>query len=75
MRVTSGLRLSKMQYKIIETTDSQHRGAIIEIADGQKTVLMPDGDLIKISKIKPMYDVFYKLVSFNYVAIMELLGE
>ena len=64
-----------MQYKIIETTDSQHRGAIIFIEPNQKEIEMPDGDFIKINKIKPMSDVYYKLVSFNYVAILELVGE
>jgi hypothetical protein len=64
-----------MQYKIIETTDSQHKGVVIEIAPGQKSVEMPDGDVIKISRIKPIGENLYKLVSFNYVAIMESVAE
>jgi hypothetical protein len=64
-----------MQYKIIETTDSQHKGATVDIAVGQTEVEMPDGDLIKIIKIKPMGGLLYKLVSFNYVAIMESVAE
>lgn len=64
-----------MQYKIIETTDSQHRGAVIFINPNQKEIEMPDGDIIRINKIKKMSDIYYKLISFNYVAIMELVGE
>ncbi len=64
-----------MQYKIIDTTDSQHKGVVIEVAQGQKSIEMPDGDLIKIIKIKPMGGLLYKLVSFNYVAIMESVAE
>lgn len=64
-----------MQYKIIETTDSQHRGATISLEPNQREIEMPDGDIIRINKIKKMSDIYYKLISFNYVAIMELVGE
>jgi hypothetical protein len=64
-----------MQYKIIETTDSQHKGVVIEVATGQKSIEMPDGDVIKISRIKPIGDNLYKLISFNYVAILEGVAE
>lgn len=64
-----------MIYRIIETTDSQHRGAIISIESNQKTITMPDGDIIKINRIKKISEIYYKLISFNYLAIMELVGE
>lgn len=64
-----------MQYKIIETTDNQHRGATISLEPNQTEIEMPDGDLIKINKIKQISETYYKLISFNYVAIMELVGE
>lgn len=63
-------------YKILDTTDGQHRGSEIEIDEVSKLLTFPDGDSIKFMKLKPMGDDIFKVVSFNYVCIVQLIvGE
>ena len=63
-------------YRILDTTDGQHRGSEIEIDEVNKTMTFTDGDSIKFVKLKPMGDDIFKVVSFNYVCIVQLpVGE
>ena len=63
-----------MIYKILETTDGQHRGSQVEIIEADKVLNFPDGDSIKFLKLKPLGDDIFKVVSFNYVCVVQLVA-
>jgi hypothetical protein len=62
-----------MNYRILDTTDGQHRGRIITINPGEKFFVTEDGDVINFHKFRAMGGDFYKAISFNYVVTLELV--
>jgi hypothetical protein len=62
-----------MQYKILETTDGQHRGKMVDIIESEKVISLPDGDSFRFIKLKSLGENIYKVVSFNYVMLIELV--
>lgn len=62
-----------MNYKIIDTTDGQHRGSVITIDHGEKFFVTKDGDVINFHKFRPMGGDLYRAISFNYVVTLELV--
>ncbi len=63
-----------MNYRIIDTTDNQHRGQIITINPGEKFFVTDDGDIINFYKFRSMGGDLYKTISFNYVVTLELVA-
>ena len=62
-----------MMYRVVDTTDGQHRGDTVTIAPGAKFFSMLDGDTINFYRFKSLGDGFYKTISYNYVAVLELI--
>ena len=62
-----------MNYRIIDTTDSQHRGQIITINPGEKFFVTDDGEVINFHIFIELGGDLYRAVSFNYVVNLELV--
>jgi len=62
-----------MNYRILDTTDGQHRGRIITINPGEKFFSTEDGDIIRFYRFRAMGGSYYRAISFNYLVVLELV--
>ena len=62
-----------MNYRIVDTTDGQHRGQTITINPGEKFFSTEDGDIIRFYRFRPMGGALYRAIGFNYLVLLELV--
>ena len=59
-------------FRVVETTDSQHLGTVVEVDPDQvpNSYELSDGDVISVSSVVPLGDGLFRVSNPNYIAVL-----